>query len=396
MARMRPKYGKDAQGRRYLKYYYAEFYDPQRHPKRKRISLRTTDETAARQKFVQLEREYMAGLHNPWADATPEEGLFLSPAIRRYSKARRKQDLSSRTLRADRSVLDLFCASLAPGFLIAHVEKRHVQAFLSSLDLAASSYNTYLARLSGFFSWCCEQGLKKQPPTARIKQRNGSRASLHALAPFLNRDEFDRLLRTIEADAQLQGATLKAGEVVWLLDVVRFAVSTGMRLGEICHMRWRWINLHDGYVNIQMTKHFTPKWKRERSIPLAGDALSILRRLQPMCSTDDEYVFQGVSSRRGTRPHLNPEYVSKRFLHYRRMAKLSQDLSFHSLRHTFASWLVIAGVDLYRVKELLGHKSIETTMRYAHLAPHNLKHDVERVFGPSTQPPFPDTTISSR
>ena len=55
--------------------------------------------------------------------------------------------------------------------------------------------------------------------------------------------------------------------------------------------------------------------------------------------------------------------------------------AFHNLRHTYALWLVIAGVDLYRVKELLGHKSIESTMRYSHLALPNIKGDVERVFG---------------
>ncbi len=55
--------------------------------------------------------------------------------------------------------------------------------------------------------------------------------------------------------------------------------------------------------------------------------------------------------------------------------------AFHNLRHTYASWLVIAGVDLYRVKELLGHPSIETTVRYAHLAPKVFKDEMERIFG---------------
>ena len=60
---------------------------------------------------------------------------------------------------------------------------------------------------------------------------------------------------------------------------------------------------------------------------------------------------------------------------------LPEKIHFHSLRHTYASWLVMAGVDLYRVKELMGHASIQTTMRYAHLAPDALKNEVERVFG---------------
>jgi site-specific recombinase XerD len=54
-----------------------------------------------------------------------------------------------------------------------------------------------------------------------------------------------------------------------------------------------------------------------------------------------------------------------------------EDLHWHDLRHTFASRLVTAGIDLYSVMELLGHHSIEMTQRYAHLAPDHLKEAVE-------------------
>ena len=60
---------------------------------------------------------------------------------------------------------------------------------------------------------------------------------------------------------------------------------------------------------------------------------------------------------------------------------LTKDIRFDSLRHTYASWLVEGGVDLHRVKELLGHASIQTTMRYAHLAPDNLRNGAERGLG---------------
>ncbi len=117
-------------------------------------------------------------------------------------------------------------------------------------------------------------------------------------------------------------------------------------------------------------------------MPVAGEALEILRRrYEQRTSEADAYVFQGRRVQKRDREKLNEEYVSKRFLYYRRLARLPEGITFHNLRHTYASWLVIAGVDLYRVKKLLGHKSIESTMRYSHLAPHNIKGDVERVFG---------------
>jgi len=62
----------------------------------------------------------------------------------------------------------------------------------------------------------------------------------------------------------------------------------------------------------------------------------------------------------------------------------AHDLSWHCLRHTFASLLVMAGVDLRTVQELMGHKSIEMTMRYAHLSPAHKLEAVQRLTGTTT------------
>jgi len=71
-----------------------------------------------------------------------------------------------------------------------------------------------------------------------------------------------------------------------------------------------------------------------------------------------------------------------------------QSFSWHCLRHTFASRLVVAGVDVRTVQELLGHKSIGMTVRYSHLAPKHTLAAVERLDAPTEQPA--DTTTDTR
>lgn len=62
-----------------------------------------------------------------------------------------------------------------------------------------------------------------------------------------------------------------------------------------------------------------------------------------------------------------------------------QKVVFHTLRHTFASWLALDGVDIYRIKELMRHKDLTQTMRYAHLLPSDARAAVERLCPPTGQ-----------
>jgi site-specific recombinase XerD len=76
---------------------------------------------------------------------------------------------------------------------------------------------------------------------------------------------------------------------------------------------------------------------------------------------------------------INPNWVSKTFKAYARKAGLNDKLHFHSLRHTFASWLVQDGVSIYEVQKLLGHSSVKVTEVYSHLAASELHGAVNRL-----------------
>lgn len=356
--------------------YYAEFYDRDRHPKRKWVPLGTSDKRGAMHKLADLDKRYLAGLFDPWEDAAPREGMTLRRAIERFIKAR--SDRRPRTLRNDRSTLELLADELPPDVLVKQITPKAVKRFLERSDLTVSSRTTYHARLKRFFKWAMENGAVKADPMSKIKRPKRKKT----VAEFLTRDQYEAVIRCIEADAVMKAGTLKTGEVIWLADVVRFAVGTGLRLGELCNLRWSAVSLSTGFITVRASEGFDTKSGHERSVYVTGEARDVLERLYARRSDESGgYVFTGVGGGK-----LNEEYVSKRFLRYAQMARLPDGVSFHTLRHTYASWLVMAGVDLFRVKELLGHASIETTMRYAHLQPKSFKSEIERVFGGDSRP----------
>ena len=74
---------------------------------------------------------------------------------------------------------------------------------------------------------------------------------------------------------------------------------------------------------------------------------------------------------------MTQDFLSHKFAGYVENAGINLKLNFHSLRHTFASWLVQRGVSIYEVSKLLGHSEIKTTQIYAHLRSENLSNAVE-------------------
>jgi integrase len=380
MAHIRPRYRKK-DGKKVLSTYHAEFYDPQRRPSRKYVPLRTKNKSAARSKLSRLEEQYARKEWDPWTDTVPVDGVSFDKAVEMYLAAR--GDRRARTRRADKSLLNLLGSKLGPGTPLYAVEERHVRLVIRP-GLADRTKRTYHARLGAFFTWCVGEGLSDRSPLDGMpKPRVGARQ-----VEFMSREQYASLLDAIEADAaekesgEVERVSLKTGEVRWLGDVVRVAVGTGLRLGEVCNLRWSAVDLTHRLVTVKNQAGFRSKSGHERTVPVAGDALETLRRLQAnRRGKRDGYVFEPTSNRKGTKKKLDERYVSRRFKKYVGEAGLPEAFSFHTLRHTYASWLAMAGVDLYRIQKLLGHASIETTMIYAHLTPDQFTKEVERVFG---------------
>jgi integrase len=151
---------------------------------------------------------------------------------------------------------------------------------------------------------------------------------------------------------------------------IRLALNTGCRRGELLKLEWRRVDMLNRVVLLEACH---TKTRKRRSVPLNEDAMSALNCIktwQLKRGITSEFVFAwqcGVIRSFQT----SWESVLKR-------AGI-ENFRIHDLRHTFASWLVMAGESIYVVKDLLGHSSITQTEIYAHLAPSQGMEAVQRL-----------------
>ena len=191
-----------------------------------------------------------------------------------------------------------------------------------------------------------ECGKATSDPTAKVrKMKEGSPPPR-----YLHTDEDERLR------AVLTGRD-------WL--AVELAYCTGMRRGEMFPLRKCQVDLHSRRIILPR-----PKSQEPEVVILSTRAVQIIVQLM---DTDSEYVFPHHSGH----GHVNSaNYVRDHFLPALERAKIV-NFRWHDLRHTYASWMAIQGVDLFRIQKLMRHRSIQMTQIYAHLSPDHLERAVE-------------------
>lgn len=144
-------------------------------------------------------------------------------------------------------------------------------------------------------------------------------------------------------------------------DMVLFAYLNGLRVGELVNLAWSEVKLTKQLIVVG-SKLFTTKSKKIRQIPLNEESYNILIKYFPKTLKihKAQYVFHKSSGYK-----YGTDFISKSFKHALRKTDLNPDLHFHNLRSSYATNLSEAGVPIVQIKELLGHSSIDTTMRYA-------------------------------
>jgi integrase len=221
-----------------------------------------------------------------------------------------------------------------------------IERFLNSHCKSNGTYNRYRA----FISLCYRQGIRNRKVTANPARDTISKRESAGRLRFLDHDEYKRLITSINK--------------LFPEHLAEFVVSvhTGMRLSEQYTLTWSQVDTANKEIHLTKTKNGT-----DRTVHLNADALAAINGLKR--GKGNERVFPREGETFDTRSWFHPCLKDAEIHGY----------TWHSNRHTFCSWLAMAGATMKEIQEAAGHKSITMSARYSHLTPKHRASVVERI-----------------
>lgn len=169
---------------------------------------------------------------------------------------------------------------------------------------------------------------------------------------------------------------LRANKSDQLLPFFFVAVQTGMRLAELCGLKWDRIDFANNQITVTRTRDKfglkeTTKTKLKRFIPMTGEVRALLLALHQK-NQSNPYVFIEAD---GT--EVKYAHIYRRFQRAQGKAGITNKIRFHDLRHSFASNYMMNGGNVFDLQKILGHTDIKMTMRYAHFTPEHLQGSIK-------------------
>jgi len=222
-----------------------------------------------------------------------------------------------------------------PADQLAEAQVRAYLAELSQGGLSSSTLNQAISAIRFFFN----DVLRRAWPLEIHYQRAPQRVPV-TLSP----EEVGRLLAVVP-ELRERAA-------------MEIAYGTGLRLNEVLQLKVTDIDSERMIVRVNQGKG-----KKDRNVMLSPALLETLRAYWKQ-SRPQAWLFPG----KGTKRPLNPSVIQRAFIQAKREARITKPVSFHSLRHSFATQLLETGVNVRTIQALLGHRSLGSTQRYMHVA----------------------------
>jgi len=252
-----------------------------------------------------------------------------------------------------RQIGDVLLSELTPVLISEYRELLSQTETIRKTKKSNATVNRYLAALSTAISTAInEWGWMEENPLRKVSKLKEPRGRVR----YLSDEERELLL-----------IACKESHNPDLYLTVILAMSTGGRQSEIWGLSWKCVDLKNGFITFEETKNDEP-----RSVPLTGHAFELMMERSKVPRIDTDLVFP-------SRVDRHKHFDFRRPFQMALKAAQIEDFRWHDLRHCAASYLVMAGVDMRTVAEILGHKTIQMTQRYAHLSPEHLKDAVSKM-----------------
>ncbi len=235
--------------------------------------------------------------------------------------------------------------------------------------LKKSTQNYHLIALRAFLKYLAKQDIHAFPAEQIELAKQSKR-----IVEFLEVDELDRLL----AQPFLLGSDLIAFRDKAILELL---FSTGLRVSELANLEIEGVNLKRDEFTIR------GKGDKPRIVFLSGTAKDSIETYLAKRHDISSYLFvshdRAKIGRSDSGP-LTPRSIQRIVERYARTAGITKQITPHTLRHTFATDLLMNGADIRSVQSLLGHESITTTQVYTHITNQHM-HDVYKKFHGKTR-----------
>jgi integrase len=337
--------------------WWIHYYDADGHRRRERVGSKSN----ATRLYQKRKTQAWEGMKVPEnLRARPVTFSDLATDALEYSKSRKPlshRDDQSRMKKIREKFAHCVAEKITP---------QEIEGWLDShADWMPATKNRYLALMKLTYRLGELNGKIRTSPARLVRMRREN----NAVVRYLNQFEplptqLDYLKSHNDEESRLRAVIKK--KYPCHMPELDVALNTGMRRGEQYGLQWEHVNLDQLVLTIPRSKH-----GEVRHIPLNAVAVGALKSLLPNMAKNN-FVF--ISSR-GRGALQGSRHWFERALKEAGV----RNFTWHCLRHSFASRMVLAGVDLRTVQELMGHKTIGMTIRYAHLAPAHQLAAVERL-----------------
>lgn len=366
--------------------YYAQFYDADRSPARKRIPLKTSEKRTAQRLLARAEDKWALGEYDPWRHGRKHEIFGWEPGpeedLSTLGKARDAYLESCSHLRPDtqrtyEEVLRLFVDHHGQDQRVANLTPDHITEWLDE-DLADATRRKYVKHLGYLFRYLVDKGAMEKDLSKEVPLPSTVKTPPKALT----REDQRRLIQVIQAHHQRHVADGRYNTYPHLLLLLRLNPMMGLRVQEILNLKWSGrapqgetvVDLDAKTARILNTEDFSTKSGEYRVVPLCEEAVDVLRAARRKSPETCRHVYHRDGER------LKYSATSHAFCRFRKRAGLPDWVNIHSTRHAYGTRLAESGTPIKVISTFMGHSTTGVTEQYMHVAPEQGHHYVDRAF----------------